>query len=116
LPTALYNSHLGPFAGTSGTLTLPRAALRVPIQNITTAYAHLWSASLERRVTNTLLLALDYSGSKGVNLYDISVDNGNGYGNVFLGIPCSYDNQDCTAALNTQYSEVNVRGNNGFSQ
>jgi hypothetical protein len=49
-------------------------------------------------------------------VYDISVDNRNRYGNVFLGIPCSYDNQDRTAALNTQYSGVNARGNNGFSQ
>ena len=108
-------SNLGPFSATTGTLAVPPASLRVPIQNITTAYAHLWSASLERRITNNLLVAIDYSGSKGVNLYDISVDNRYGYGNVFLGMPCSYDAGDCTAKLNNQYSGINVRGNNAWS-
>jgi hypothetical protein len=70
---------------------------------------------VEHQLNKNMLLGLDYSGSKGVKLYDISVDNRYGYGNVFLGIPCSYDNQDCTAKLNNQYSGVNVRGNNGFS-
>src|ERR1039457_1883755 len=113
IPISIYN--LGPFAGSSGTIKLPTATLRVPIQNIKTAYAHSWSASVEHQLNKNMLLGLDYSGSKGVKLYDISVDNRYGYGNVFLGIPCSYDNQDCTAKLNNQYSGVNVRGNNGFS-
>jgi hypothetical protein len=86
-----------------------------PIQNIKTAYAHSWSGSIEHQLSKNLLLGLDYSGSKGVKLYDISVDNRYGYGNVFLGIPCSYAAGDCTAKLNNQYSGVNVRGNNWFS-
>jgi hypothetical protein len=113
IPIAVAN--LGPFAGTSGTIKLPAATLRVPIQNIKTAYAHFWSVSLERQVMPGLLMALDYAGSKGVDLYDISVDNRNGYGNVFLGIPCSYANGDCTAVLNPKYSGINVRGNNAWS-
>ncbi len=108
-------SNFGPFAGTSGTLTLPPATLRVPIQNIKTAYAEFWSVSLERQITAGLLVALDYTGSKGVDLYDISVDNRNGYGNVFLGIPCSYAAGNCTALLNNQYGGINVRGNNAWS-
>lgn len=108
-------SNFGPFAGTSGTLTLPPATLRAPIQNIKTAYADFWSVSLERQITAGLLVALDYTGSKGVDLYDISVDNRNGYGNVFLGIPCSYAAGNCTALLNNQYGGINVRGNNAWS-
>ena len=114
-PIPISIANLGPFAGSSGTIKLPTATLRVPMQNIKTAYAHSWSASVEHQLNKNLLLGLDYSGSKGVKLYDISVDNRYGYGNVYLGIPCSYDNQDCTAKLNNQYSGINVRGNNGFS-
>jgi hypothetical protein len=73
--------------------------------------AFRWSAASPTHV----LVAGDYSGSKGVNLYDVSLNNRAGYGNVFLGIPCSYANQDCTAPLNPQYSFINTRGNLGFS-
>ncbi len=114
-PIPISTANLGPFSGSSGSITLPKATLRVPIQNIKTAYAHTWSASLEHQVNKNLLVGADYSGSKGVRLYDISVDNGYGFGNVYLGIPCSYAAQDCTATLNTKYSGINVRGNNGFS-
>ena len=114
-PIPISTNNLGPFAGTSGTVTLPPATLRTPLQDIKTAYAHMWSASVEHQFTKNLLVAADYSGSKGERLYDISVDNRYGYGNVFLGIPCSYADQDCTAKLNNQYSGINVRGNNGFS-
>jgi outer membrane receptor protein involved in Fe transport len=107
--------NLGPFAGASGTIRLPAATLRVPIQNIKTAYAHFWSVSLERQVTAGLLFGLDYTGSKGVNLYDVSVDNRYGYGNVYLGMPCSAADGTCTDVLNTKYSGINVRGNNAWS-
>ncbi|HLJ48240.1 MAG TPA: TonB-dependent receptor [Bryobacteraceae bacterium] len=113
LPISVAN--LGPFASGSGTITLPAATLRVPIQNIKTARAHFWSVSLERRILNGLLVGADYSGSRGVDLYDISVDNRYGYGNVYLGIPCSYDAENCTAVLNSKYSGINVRGNNAWS-
>ena len=108
-------NNLGPFAGSSGTITLPRASLRVPLQNMRTAYAHQWGASLEHQFGSNLVVGADYSGSKGEKLYDVSVENRYGYGNVFLGIPCSFDAGDCTAVLNTKYSGINIRGNNGYS-
>ena len=108
-------SNLGPFAGSSGSITLPSATLRVPLQNIKTAYAHMYSASLEHQFSKNLVVGADYSGSKGVDLYDISVNNRPGYGNVFLGDPCSYANQDCVDRLNTQYGYINTRGNNAWS-
>jgi outer membrane receptor protein involved in Fe transport len=108
-------SDFGPFSGSSGTIKLPSATLRVPLQNITTAYAHLYSASLEHQLTNTVLVAADYSGSKGVNLYDIAINNRPGYGNVFLGIPCTGSDFNCTAKLNNQYGYMNTRGNGAFS-
>ena len=108
-------SNYGPFSGSSGTIKLPKATLRTPVENMKTAYAHTWSASLEHQLSNNVLIAADYSGSKGVGLYDVSVYNRPGYGNVFLGIPCSYDAGDCSAYLNDQYGGINTRGNNGFS-
>jgi outer membrane receptor protein involved in Fe transport len=113
LPISVNN--LGPFSSSSGTITLPAATLRVPLQNIKTAYAQFWSASLERQITHGVLIGADYSGSKGSRLYDVSVENRYGYGNVYLGIPCSYDEGDCTAVLNPKYSGINTRGNNGWS-
>ncbi len=108
-------SNYGAFSGTSGTIKLPKATLRTPVENMKTAYAHTWSASLEHQITNNVVVGADYSGSKGVNLYDVSVYNRPGYGNVFLGIPCSYAAGDCSAYLNNQYGGINTRGNNGFS-
>jgi outer membrane receptor protein involved in Fe transport len=109
-------SNLGPFAGSSGTITLPPATLRVPLQNIKTAYAHMYSVSLEHQFSKNLVAGADYSGSRGENLYDVSVNNRPGYGNVFLGEACSYDAGDCTARLNTQYGYINTRGNNAWSR
>jgi len=119
-------SNLGPFSGTSGSITLPRASLRAPLQNIATAYAQTWSASLEHQLTRSVLIAADYTGSKGSKLYDITVENRNGYGNEYLGIPCTYAATEafynggsssgaCVNVLNTQFSGINIRGNNGFS-
>ena len=127
LPLPISTSNYGPFSGTSGSIALPPAELRNVDPQITTAYAHTWSASLERQVTKTLLIAADYSGSKGVNLYDIADQNYPGYGNVFLGQPCTYAASQayyngqagpagaCINYLNPQYSAINVRGGNGFS-
>ena len=126
LPLPISTANYGPFAGSSGTLVLPPAELRNINQNIPTAYAHFWSASLERQITNHIVAGLDYSGSKGVDLYDIADQNYPGYGNVFLNQPCSYAASAayyaggspvgaCLNYLNPQYTAINVRGANGFS-
>ena len=122
-------SNLGPFAGSSGSITLPAATLRVPMQNIKTAYAHLFSLSLEHQLSPHMLVAADYSGSMGERLYDVSVNNRNGYGNVYLNEPCSFaDTQTayevtgsfgpttCVNRLNPQYGGINTRGGLGFSR
>jgi outer membrane receptor protein involved in Fe transport len=106
--------NAGPLAG-SGTKTLPRTSLRNINQNIENAYAHFWSAALSRKVFQGVA-TLEYSGSKGVNLYDLTDPNRAGAGNVYFGIPCDpSDVQSCNARLNTQYSNLNTRGNLGFS-
>lgn len=113
--------NAGPLAGSKGSTALPPVSLRNVKDDIRTAYAHFWSASIEREVMKNLFAALEYSGSKGVNLYSIENVNMAGAGNVFLGDPCAKgsspgDPGTCTARLRTtQYTNINRRGNGGFS-
>jgi hypothetical protein len=110
IPITLDNA--GPLAGT-GTAVLPRTSLRHVNENIVNAYAHFWSAAVERKLWGGVA-SLEYSGSKGESLYDLSDPNRPGTANVFLGVPCT-PGVDCNDRLNTQYSNLNTRGNLGFS-
>ena len=114
-PIPISPSNFGPFAGSTGTITLPPASIRNVDPHIETAYAHFWSTSLEHQLTKNLLVGADYTGSRGVHLYDIEVVNRDGYGNVFLGDPCSFAAGDCTSTLNPQYRGINRRGSKGWS-
>jgi len=108
-------NNFGPLAGSSGTLTLPQVGARIVDPNLKTAYAHFWSASIERQVTKDVVWAVEYSGSKGVNLYAISYPNQTGFGNNILGIPCPV-NGYCLAQPNPNWAwTVGYRGNEGFS-
>ncbi len=111
LPTIpITTSNFGPLAGSSGTKVLPPAGGRHVMQNIQTAYAHFWSVSLEREVMRNTLLSLEYTGSKGVNLYSIDAYNRPGAGAVYLGDPPGL------TRLNNQYAySLYTRGNNAFS-
>ena len=108
-------ANFGPLAGTSGTVKLPKASLRNVDYNIKTAYSHLWSTSIEHEFSKSLVAGVDYTGSRGVHLYDIAILNQPGFGNVFLGDPCSAAAGDCTSYLNNQYSGINRRGSHGWS-
>ena len=103
--------NAGPLAGT-GSKVLPRTSVRMVNPDIVNAYAHFWSAAIERKIFGGVASA-EYSGSKGVDLYDLTDPNRPGTGNLFLGIPCTFPN--CGARLNSQYSNLNTRGNLGFS-
>ena len=120
LPTIPINvNNAGPLAGNTGSKLLPGVSLRGVDPNIKEAYAHTMSLTLERQVTNNVLASLGYSGSRGERLYDISHTNDAGYGNEYLGVPCTPGTNGnpgtCTAKLNTQYSAINLRGGNGNS-
>jgi outer membrane receptor protein involved in Fe transport len=114
-------NNFGPLAGSSGRLPLPTVSLRALDSHLKTAYAHFWSASLEREIFQKLLLALEYAGSKGGNLYTITNINPPGAGNVYLGDPCTPGSipgspGTCVSRLRTtQYSNINYRSNGGFS-
>lgn len=116
----------GPLAGSTGSKALPKLSLRNVDPNLRNAYAHLWSLSLERELARNFILGLDYTGSKGQRLYSIENPNRAGSGNIYLGDPISgagcaplaigkAADPSCTRLRNTQYTNINRRGGNGFS-
>jgi hypothetical protein len=107
------SDNSGPLAGTSGTKAIPRVTLRAVDPNIKTEYAHLWSASLEHQFGSDLIAALEYTGSKGVNLYSIDRLNIPGSALVYGG-PGS-GSGSMVDRINNQYSYINFRTNGGFS-
>jgi len=118
LPTIPISTDVaGPLAGSEGTKPLPRVSLRAVQPKLKTAYSHFWSASLERELGRGLVVAADYSGSKGVGLYSLENSNLVGAGNLYLGDPCAEgDPFSCTSRLRTtQYTNINRRSGSGFS-
>jgi outer membrane receptor protein involved in Fe transport len=111
IPITTNNS--GPLAGSSGTKAIPRVTLRAVDPNIKTEYAHLWSASLEHQFGTDLIAAVEYTGSKGVNLYSINRLNIPGSALVYGG-PGS-GSGSTGDRINNQYSYINFRTNGGFS-
>jgi hypothetical protein len=103
--------NAGPLAGT-GTVTLPRTSLRFVNPNIQTAYAHLWSLSFQREIVKGLTASVDYSASAGQKLYSLEDPNAPGSAAAYLG--------DLSGGplgrVNTQYSNLNERNNNGYSR
>ncbi len=102
------SDNAGPLAGT-GSTQLPVVSLRHVDEHITTAYAHFWSASFQQEMRGRTLVSVDYSGSKGVDLYLINTLNGPGSGAIYLGDPNSSSRE------NPRYSTINSRSNGGRS-
>jgi outer membrane receptor protein involved in Fe transport len=104
----------GPLAGSSGTSRVLPTSLRTVDPNIRTAYAYLYSFSVEREALRNIVVALDYSGSKGEKLYSIENPNRFGTGNLYLGDPFTPGTLG-TRLRTSQYTNINKRGGNGFS-
>jgi outer membrane receptor protein involved in Fe transport len=120
IPGPVTNDNFGPLAGDNGTLPLPKVGARIVNPDIKTAYAHMWNASFEHQFGGGIFWSLEYSGSKGVNLYSIAYPNQSGLGNFALGDPCTGlqpdGTTDCTAKVNNGYgNSIGYRGNQGFS-
>ncbi len=114
VPGPIGTSNYGLLSGGSS-LIPQRSGARIIDPDLKTAYAHFWSATVDREVLRGVTYSLGYSGSKGVNLYSISYPNQAGFGNAVLGDQCT-GNGDCTSQPNPNYSEdVGYRGNQGFS-
>ncbi len=110
-------ANFGPLSGNIGPQPLRTSSARNVDPHIRTAYAHLWSLSVEREVIKNLIVGLDYSGSKGSKLYTIENPNRPGAGNVYGGIPCPNPiASPCFDRLQTtQWTGINRRGDNGYS-
>ncbi len=109
IPVTVDNA--GPLAGAVGSKSLPPVSLRHVDQNIKTAYAHMWSLSIEHELAPNTVFNVAYSGSRGLHQYSISNYNRPGFGIVYLGDPAT----DANSRLNRQYGNMNTRGSNGDS-
>jgi hypothetical protein len=121
--TQVTNSNSGPLGAASGNVPLPPTSLRQVDQNIRTSQTQFWSGAIEQQLTPGTVLSMQYTGSRGLHLYDIKNYNGLGSGNALLGDPIrdpaiSAPNgtglQNLTR-LNPQYADINNRGSNGDS-
>ncbi len=118
IPVSVDNA--GPLAGNQGSKALGKVSLRAVDPNIKTAYAHLFSAALEHKFSAGILGAVEYSGSMGRDQYGIANVNRTGFGNYYLGTPCTPgtdgDLGTCTQRLRTtQFSNINFRTNGGIA-
>jgi hypothetical protein len=103
--------NAGPLAGTTPpTKVLPVTSLRHVREDITNAYAHFFSLAFQRELGTGNVLSIEYSGSRGESLYSISPLNIQGAGAFYLG------DADPNSRLNNQYSNINTRGNEGYSR
>ncbi len=104
-------NNAGPLAGTSPpTKVLPATSLRHVREDIVNAYAHFYSLAFQRELSRGNVLSVEYSGSRGEKLYSISPLNIQGSGAFYLG------DADPNSRLNNVYSNINTRGNEGFSR
>jgi len=112
------NSNSGPLSAATGNVPLPPTSLRNVSQNIRTAQTQFWSAAVEQQLAPNTILSLEYTGSRGLHLYDIKNYNGLGSGNALLGDPLldpGGSGLNGATRLNPQYSNINNRGSNGDS-
>ena len=116
IPAPPPSNNFGPLGGSSGTATIVgRANIRHVNENIQNAYAHFWSASFEHEVFRRTVASVEYSGSAGRKLYDLSNDNRAGLA-CFLGrTACTFSGANPLELLNTNFYPLNTRGNKGYS-
>src|ERR1043166_4210534 len=104
-------NNAGPLAGnTPPSKLLPATSLRHVREDIVNAYAHFYSFALQREVSKGTVLSVESSGSRGEKLYSISPLNITGSGAFYLG------DANPNSRLNNQYSNINTRGNEGYSR
>jgi outer membrane receptor protein involved in Fe transport len=92
-----------------GQSCIPNVTLRAVDPNIKTAYAQFWSFAMDYQVNKGGVLSLEYSGSRGEHLYDISNVNTQYFGSTFLG------DTHLSNRNNYQYGNINWRGDSGWN-
>jgi hypothetical protein len=116
--TTVTNSNSGPLSAASGNVPLPPTSLRNVSQNIRTAQTQFWSMAVEQQLAANTVVSVEYTGSRGLHLYDIKNYNGIGSGNALLGDPVldpGGSGKTALTRLNPEYSDINNRGSNGDS-
>jgi hypothetical protein len=108
-------NNLGPLAGSGQTITLPTTSLRHVREDIVNAYAHFWSGAFERELARGTVASVEYSGSAGRKLYSLENINRRGSGLIYLGSTTPTPTGAPTDRLNGQYTDINTRGNGGYS-
>jgi hypothetical protein len=109
------SDNFGVLGGAGLTRPLPGVSLRAVDPNIVNAYAHFWSAAIERRVGANSVASVEYSGSAGRQLYSISNINRRGFGNVFLGDTLTTGDFGSARLNNAGAADINFRSNGGRS-
>lgn len=103
-------NNFGPLGASSGTAALPGIFnVRHVDENIRNAYAHFWSGSFEREIAPRTVASVEYSGSAGRSLYDLTNRNRRGAGFIYFG------DADKFSRINNQFYPLNTRGNQGRS-
>ncbi len=100
----------GPLSGSGGVVGLPNASLRAVNPNINQSYAQLYSLTVEHQIQSNVIFGLDFSGSRGIHLYDIANINSYGSGAVFEGAA-----NPLARLRSTQYGNINYRSSGGIS-
>ena len=111
-------ANYGPFSGNGPARPFPATSARAVAQNIVNAYAHFWSASFEHELFSNTVMSLQYSGSRGINLYSISDMNRTGSAQAF-NLPLTTNivtGVQNNSRLNNMASSANQRGNLGQSR
>jgi outer membrane receptor protein involved in Fe transport len=108
-PIAISANNAGPLSGT-GSKELPRSTGRIVDPNIPTSYAEFWSLGVQRELAKNTLFSMEYAGSNGIHLYDISNINQTGSGGVYQLDPNPLNR------LDPQYGNLNYRSARGFSR
>jgi hypothetical protein len=118
-PIPVTSSDLGPLGpgSTLGPTALPPVEMRNVNEHINVAQTQFWSLALEHKVARNTLFAMEYSGARGVHLYDIIVGNPIGGAQEFTGVPvdCPGTTTVCLSRPNSAFAGINVRGSNGVS-
>lgn len=113
IPLNVSADPLGPVSSSTGTgIPLPPSSLRNVAQNIRTAQTQFYSMALEHRIGSSSTFAVEYSGARGIHLYDIKNINMLGSAQAYLGQPFA---NGILTRLNQEFTGINNRGSQGDS-
>ena len=113
----IYTDNAGPFGGIAGVRkTIPAGSLRHVDQNIVTAYSHIYGVSFEKELRGRTSVEIQYNGSSGRDLYDLSDPNKRGAALVYEGAGACTPACTASSRPNPAYGAFNSRGNRGRSQ